>query len=223
MKQNIVNQTDTTFLFIIGVSVVLLLGITTVMIYFVIRYNKKRNPVPTSTSTGNTLLEILWTVIPTILVLVMFFFGYSGFKYMRNAPSDAMIVKATGRMWQWTYEYENGKKSDTLFVLLNKPVKMEIMSVDVNHSFYLPAFRVKEDAIPGRINHLWFQPEQEGNYVIECAEYCGLSHSYMLSSCVVLSADKFNVWYNEKPKVDSVKTNDTLKTNQNIKDTIKIK
>ena len=182
MKQNIVNQTDTTFFFIVGVSVILLLGIITVHDLFCYKYNKKRNPVATSNITGSTLLEILWTVIPTILVLVMFFYGYSGFKYMRNAPADAMTVKAIGRMWQWNYEYENGKKSDTLFVLLNRPVKMEITSVDVNHSFYLPAFRVKEDAIPGRINHLWFQPEQEGTYVIECAEYCGLSHSYMLST-----------------------------------------
>ena len=222
MRQNIINQTDTTFFFIVAVSAFLLLGVTVTMIYFVIKYNKKRNPVPTSNITGNTLLEVLWTVIPTLLVLVMFFFGYSGFKYMRNPPPDAMLVKVTARMWQWSYEYENGKKSDTLFIPVNKPVKVELNSVDVNHSFYLKDFRVKEDVIPGRTNYLWFLPENEGTYIVQCAEYCGMNHAYMRSNCVVIPEDKFNVWYNEIPKVDSVKT-DTLKNTNITKDSLKTK
>src|SRR3974377_1138826 len=116
MRQNIVHQTDETFFLILTIAVILLLGVSSTMIYFVVKYNKKRNPQPTSQVTGNTLLEVLWTAIPTLLVIVIFFFGYYGFKYMRNPPPDAMVVKVTARMWQWSYEYENGKKSDTLFV-----------------------------------------------------------------------------------------------------------
>lgn len=221
MRQNITEQVDTTFLFIVGVSFLLLLFVTVMMIYFVIKYNKKRNPVADSSVSSNTKLEILWTLIPTILVLVMFFFGYSGFKNMRNAPSDAMTIKVTGRMWQWTFEYENGKKSDTLFVPVNKPIKMEITSVDVNHSFYLPDFRVKEDAVPGRINHLWFMATEVRTYIIECAQYCGLNHSYMLSTISSLPEDKFNEWYNYKPTTDTLKTDST----KNIlnKDSVKTK
>jgi cytochrome c oxidase subunit II len=215
MKQTIVQHTDTTFLIIIGISFFFLAVITALMFYFMFKYSRKKNPVATDI-TGNTTIEILWTVIPTILVMVMFFYGYAGFKQIRNAPADAMTVKVTGRMWVWNFEYENGVKSDTLFVPTGKPVKLELNSVDVNHSFYIPAFRIKEDAVPGRKNYLWFEPTEDGEYFVECAEYCGLSHSYMLSKVVSMPKDKYDAWYNSprpkegadttKPKTDSIKT-----------------
>ncbi len=222
MKQTIAQHTDTTFLIIIGISFFFLAIVTVAMFYFIYKYSRKKNPVATDI-TGNTTLEILWTVIPTILVMVMFFYGYSGFKQIRNAPADAMTVKVTGRMWVWNYEYENGIKSDTLFVPTGVPVKLELNSADVNHSFYIPAFRIKEDAVPGRKNYLWFEPTEDGEYFVECAEYCGLSHSYMLSKVVSLPKDKYNAWYNAprqkegadttKPKSDSVKIKvDSVKT-----------
>lgn len=209
MRQNIAEQVDATFIFIVAVSFLLLLIVTVTMIYFVIKYNKKRNPVASSDDSNHVKLEIIWTLIPTILVLVMFYYGYSGFKNMRNVPDDAMTVKAVGRMWQWTFEYENGKKSDTLYVPVNKAVNMEITSVDVNHSFYLPDFRVKEDAVPGRVNYLWFMPTEERTYIIECAQYCGLNHSYMLSTISALPENKFYEWYNYKPPVDTIKIDST--------------
>jgi cytochrome c oxidase subunit 2 len=192
------------------------------MIYFVIRYRKKRNP-QSSNITGNTTLEVVWTVIPTILVLIIFWYGWSGFKTMRNVPADAMVIKVTGRMWMWSFEYDNKKKSDTtLYVPLGKPIKMEIQSVDVNHSFYIPAFRVKEDAIPGRTNYLWFQPTMLGTYDIMCAEYCGMNHSYMLGKLVVLTPDKFEEWKNTFPKpVDTLKA-DSMRVNTISKDSVKV-
>jgi len=220
MKQTITQSVDTTFLIIVGISVFFLALITFAMFYFMYKYSRKKNPVATDI-TGNTSLEILWTVIPSILVMVMFFYGYAGFKQMRNAPADAMTVKVTGRMWVWNFEYDNGVKSDTLFVPTGKPVKLELNSADVNHSFYIPAFRIKEDAVPGRKNYLWFEPTEDGEYYVECAEYCGLSHSYMLSKVVSLPKDKYDAWYNAprskegtdsiKVKTDSLKT-DTVKT-----------
>ena len=202
MRPNIAEQVDTTFFIIVGISFMFLVVVAVFMIYFVIKYNKKRNSVPANI-TGNTKLEVLWTVIPTILVLVMFFSGYAGFRNMRNAPDDSFVIKVIGRMWVWNFEYDNGKKSDTLYVPLSKPIKMEITSVDVNHSFYLPAFRVKEDAIPGRKNYLWFQPVALGSYNIECAEYCGLSHSAMYSKVIVMPDVEFEKWYNTPNPVDS--------------------
>lgn len=204
MRPNIAEQVDTTFFIIIGISFLFLVVVAIFMIYFAIRYSKKRNTVPANI-TGNTKLEILWTVIPTILVLVMFFSGYAGFKNMRNAPEDSFVIKVIGRMWVWNFEYDNGRKSDTLYVPLSKPIKMEITSVDVNHSFYIPEYRVKEDAIPGRKNYLWFQPVSIGSYNIECAEYCGLSHSAMYSKVVVMPDADFQKWYNTPDAVDSAK------------------
>lgn len=212
MRPNIAEQVDTTFFIIVGISFFFLVVVAIFMIYFAIKYSKKRNTVPANI-TGNTKLEILWTVIPTILVLVMFFSGYAGFKNMRNAPEDSFVVKVIGRMWVWNFEYDNGKKSDTLYVPLGRPVKMEITSADVNHSFYIPGYRVKEDAIPGRKNYLWFQPVSIGSYNIECAEYCGLNHSAMYSKVVVMPDADFQKWYNTPNPADSsnIKTDSTIK------------
>ena len=217
MNQTIVQSVDTTFLIIAGISFFFLALVSVAMFYFMFKYSRKKNPVATDI-TGNTTVEILWTVIPTILVMVMFFYGYSGFKLMRNAPADAMTVKVIGRMWVWNYEYENGIKSDTLFVPTGKPIKLELNSVDVNHSFYIPAFRIKEDAVPGRKNYLWFEPTEDGEYFVEFAEYCGLSHSYMLSKIVSLPKDKYDAWYNA-PRIDTTK----LKTDSLKIDTVKTK
>lgn len=204
----IVELVDNSFIFIIVISVILLAGITAVMIYFVFRYSEKNNPKPDQSITGNTTLEILWTVIPLILVLAMFFYGYEGFREMRNIPPNAMVVKVTGKMWFWHFEYENKKTTDTLLILpQGKDVRFELKSADVIHSFYVPAFRVKEDCVPGRVNHMWFHTTNVGVYDIECAEYCGMNHAYMLGKLKIVPENEFLEWYN---KVDTVKKTDTL-------------
>ncbi len=206
----IVELVDNSFIFIVAISVLLLVGVTVAMIYFVFRYSEKNNPKPDQSITGSTTLEILWTVIPLILVLAMFFYGYEGFKEMRNIPPNAMVVKVTGKMWFWHFEYANKKTSDTLLLLpQGKDVRFELESADVNHSFYVPAYRVKEDCIPGRTNHMWFHTTNVGLFDIECAEYCGLNHSYMLGTVKIVPEKEFLEWYN---KVDSVQKTDSLKT-----------
>lgn len=220
----IVELVDNSFIFITAISVILLLGITVAMIYFVYRYSEKNNPKADQSITGNTTLEILWTIIPLILVLAMFFYGYEGFKEMRNVPPNAMVVKVTGKMWFWHFEYENKKTSDTLLVLpQGKDVKFELMSADVIHSFYVPAFRVKEDCIPGKTNYMWFHTTNIGVFDIQCAEYCGLNHSYMLGKLKVVPEKEYLEWVN---KIDSVKKTDSVKTDSlkigNVKaDTLK--
>ena len=206
----IVELVDNSFIFIVAISVLLLVGVTVAMIYFVFRYSEKNNPKPDQSITGSTTLEILWTVIPLILVLAMFFYGYEGFKEMRNIPPNAMVVKVTGKMWFWHFEYANKKTSDTLLLLpQGKDVRFELESADVNHSFYVPAYRVKEDCIPGRTNHMWFHTTNVGLFDIECAEYCGLNHSYMLGTVKIVPENEFLEWYN---KIDSVQKTDSLKT-----------
>ncbi|NOU46854.1 MAG: cytochrome c oxidase subunit II [Bacteroidales bacterium] len=204
---------DLSLYIISGISIFFLVAITAVMIYFVIRYNKKRNPKATNIE-GNNTLEVLWTVIPTILVLVMFYYGWMGYKPMRNVPADAIPVKVYGQMWKFSFEYANGKLSDSLVVPVDKPVKLFLISKDVNHSFYIPAFRLKEDLIPGKNNFLWFEANKAGKYDVMCAEYCGQLHSAMLTSVNVVDVKAYEKWLsdstsaaNEHPGLTLMKKN----------------
>lgn len=191
---NFVEGVDTAFMVIFGISLFFLIAITAVMIYFVYRYHKKRNPKATQIHGSNTL-EIIWTVVPLILVMVMFYYGYKGYAIMREVPDDAMEVKVISYMWDWDFEYENGKVSKDLYVPINKAVKLNLVSLDVIHSLYIPAFRVKEDAVPGmEDNYMWFQAQLEGEFDILCAEYCGLRHSYMDAKTIVMPQEKFDTW-----------------------------
>jgi cytochrome c oxidase subunit 2 len=192
-----VETVDSVMLYIVAISVFLLLGITAAMIYFVIKYNRKKGHEPVDIH-GSVILETIWVIIPAILVLSMFYYGYIGFLELRTYPEDSMEINVTARMWDWTFNYENGKKTDTLYVPLNQPIKLLMKSLDVNHSFFIPAFRVKEDVIGGKINTIGFKAEETGSYDIACAEYCGLKHSMMYSKVVVLPVNEFNIWYDKK-------------------------
>jgi cytochrome c oxidase subunit 2 len=196
-SDTIAQKVDSAFLFIAVVSVILLIGITLFMIYSVIRFRKDKNRTASEVE-GNLLLEIVWTVVPTVLVMAMFYYGWTGFKFIRKVPPDAMVVKVTARMWSWQFEYENGKKESVLRVPVGKPVKVLLKSDDVIHSFYVPAFRVKEDAVPGLETYLWFRADSPGEYDVFCAEYCGTGHSRMLSKVIALPEDEFREWYEGK-------------------------
>jgi cytochrome c oxidase subunit II len=190
---NFVNSVDGTFLFTLIVSVFFLVLITVLMIFFVIKYSRKRNPKGTNIH-GNMGLEIAWTGIPTILVLIMFWYGWQGYKEMVTIPEDAMPVNVTAQMWKWSFEYEDGKKTDSLYVPVNKPIKLILHSNDVNHSFFIPAFRLKKDVFPNRERVAWFIAKETGEYDIACTEYCGLNHSYMYSKIIVMNEDEFKNW-----------------------------
>lgn len=196
---NFVTGVDKAFMIIMGISFVFLIGLTFTMLYFIYKYNNKKSPVATQIK-GSTKLEIIWTVIPTILVLVMFYYGWAGWAPMRKAPKDSFNIKVTGRMWNYTFEYENGKKTDTLFVPMNKAVKLNLVSLDVIHGFYIPAFRIKEDVVPGREKMAWFIAQREGLFELFCSEYCGLDHSYMYTYVKVMPETKFNSWYVDTTK-----------------------
>lgn len=197
---NFVSTFNTSFYFITGISFFLLIALTATMLYFVYKYNNRKNSVAIQNE-GNITLEIIWTVIPVILALVMFYYGWEGWKPMNNPPKDSMTVTTTARMWSFTFHYENGKESTDLVVPAGKPVKINLVSVDVIHSLFIPAYRIKSDIVPGRQKVMWFIPEKEGNYDLYCAEYCGLRHSYMKSVVKVLPQDKFNAWYGDTTRV----------------------
>jgi len=215
---NIPQTVNNVFYFILAISVALLVLITVLMVFFVIKYHRTRNKEPKDIE-GNTWLEITWTVIPTLLVLGMFYYGWIGYKMMRDVPEDAMTIDVTGRMWSWRFEYENGVQTDTLYVPLNKPIRVNLKSQDVLHSFYIPAFRVKHDVVPGNEQgYIWFQPNDLGSYDVLCAEYCGQQHAYMTSKVVVMPEDEFKNWMAEKastkPVSDSTATRNMMETTE---------
>jgi cytochrome c oxidase subunit 2 len=196
---NLGNPADTAFFFVMGISVTLLMLTTGLMIFFVIRYSRKRNPNAEDIK-ENLPIEILWTVIPTILVLIIFWVGWKGFTYMRTAPPDAMPVKVIARQWSWTFEYPNGRQDSVLRVPVRKPINLLLTSADVVHSLFIPAYRIKEDCVPGMETHLWFLPDEIGSYDLFCAEYCGVGHSAMITKVEVMPEKAFDAWYTGESK-----------------------
>lgn len=190
---NFVESVDSVFLLAIAIAVFFLVLITVLMITFIIKYNRKRNPRAENVH-SNTKLEIIWTVIPTLLVLILFWYGWVGYKKMVDIPENAMTVEVTAQMWKWQFTYENGTVSDTLYVPYQQPIKLVLRSVDVNHSFFIPAFRLKKDVYPGTERLAWFIANDIGEYDIACAEYCGMHHSYMYSKIVSMPEEQFNNW-----------------------------
>ena len=188
---------DNVFLTILLICVFLLGLITFLMVYFVIRYRREKHPKPADIE-GSTWLEITWTVIPTLIVLTMFYYGLTGFQFLRKVPEGSMVVKVTARQWSWLFQYENGTKDPELRVPVGRPIKLILTSEDVIHGFYAPAFRIKQDAVPRMETYLWFQPTQTGMFDVLCSQYCGLEHSHMLTKIIVLPEEDFMKWYRGK-------------------------
>ncbi|MBT3383054.1 MAG: cytochrome c oxidase subunit II [Prolixibacteraceae bacterium] len=213
---NFVQGVDTAFLVILGISFFFLIVLTVVMIYFIYKYNRKRNPVATQIH-GNTTLEIIWTVVPFLLTMVMFYYGWAGWKPMQKAPKDSMEITVYGRMWNFSFEYENGKRTDTLFLPKDQPIKLNLVAMDVLHSLYIPAFRVKQDMVPGMENNfMWFEPQREGIFELYCAEYCGLQHSYMYTYVKVMEENEFTDWLVDTTQVAALDIESPTATGKRI-------
>ncbi|HEX2920439.1 MAG TPA: cytochrome c oxidase subunit II [Bacteroidales bacterium] len=193
---NFVTSFNTSFNMILWVSIAFILFLTGLMVYFVFRYNRKKHKKAEQIE-GNNALEITWTIIPIMLALVMFHFGWKGWTPMNKPPKDAINVTTMARMWSFTFLYENGKQSPDLVIPVSQAVNIKLVSLDVLHSLYIPEFRVKSDIVPGREKYMWFRSDREGEYDLYCAEYCGLRHSYMNATVRVLPREEFDKWYAE--------------------------
>lgn len=192
---NLASKVDGLLLVITFISIFFFVLISAVLIYFAVKYRRKSDDEETPYITGNETLEIIWTVIPSILLILLFVYGFVVYKDMRTPPKDAVDITVTGKQWLWTFEYYNGKKTlNELYVRQNRPVRMVMRADDVLHSFFVPAFRVKQDLIPGRYTQLWFTPTKIGTFDLFCAEYCGTGHSAMLGKVIVLSPEAYDIW-----------------------------
>ncbi len=186
--------TDSAFVAVTAICAALFLVINLAMLYLVVRYRRSKNPESAHIE-GSALLELLWTVIPIAIVLFMFYLGLKGYTLRKEAPEDAMPVDVRAQMWSWSFQYANGKESGELMLPVNRAVRLNITSNDVIHSFFVPAFRINGDAVPGRQNNLWAVPLEKGTFDIFCTEYCGTGHSIMLSKVVVMDEKDFQEWY----------------------------
>ena len=151
---------------------------------------------------GNANLEIAWTVLPRITVVVFAYFGAYSLGEVRRVDANAMVVNVTGQQFSWTFEYpEYGFITTELYLPVDRQVVLKMQSADVIHSFWVPEFRVKQDVVPGRITEYRITPTLEGSYKVRCAELCGTSHAYMESPVVIVDSDAYDVWVAEQIKI----------------------
>ncbi|MFZ3229063.1 MAG: cytochrome c oxidase subunit II [Pseudobdellovibrio sp.] len=190
----IAKQVDNLYGFLLVVSFISCAILIGGMIYFAIKYKRKTAHDKTPYITHDTRLEVLWSVIPLIIFLFVFAWGWIIYHDMRAMPKNALEIHVTGKQWAWTVEYKNGVRSTELVVPVNKDVKLILASEDVIHSFFIPSFRIKQDAVPGMYTSLWFRAEKLGNFHVFCTEYCGTSHSGMITRLKVVTQEEFDKW-----------------------------
>jgi len=193
---------DALYYFIHYVGVFFWVLIVAAIVYFLWRYRRgHKEGVGPSHSLP---LELTWSIIPLILVIAMFLWGFKGFMTLSRAPGNAETINVTARKWSWNFEYGNGQRlTNELHVEVNKPYKLVMTSEDVIHSFYVPSFRNKMDVIPGRYTTFWFEATQTGEHQVFCTEYCGDGHSDMLAKIHVHTPEDFAKWQKESQVEDT--------------------
>jgi cytochrome c oxidase subunit 2 len=195
---------DFLFTVILWICIVFFVPIVIAMGYFMWVYRERPGYRGSPEALHNTAIEITWTVVPTIVVVWVFWEGAMGYLDMARIPKGTVDVNVTAKKWQWAFKYENGGEHDVipvenssvkelpLLVLpVDRDIKMIMRSDDVLHSFYIPAFRAKRDVVPGRYNYMWFHTTKEGLYDLFCTEYCGDNHSQMNAKVKVVSQEEY--------------------------------
>jgi cytochrome c oxidase subunit II len=176
-------------------------GVFGTALYFFVRYRRRSDTDVTPHVAPKAIHEVLFIAVPLGLFLLWFAIGYPQFASLTMPPKDAMDVYVQGKKWMWKFAYPGGPSAiDTLHVPANRPVRLLITSRDVIHSFFVPALRIKTDALPGRYTQTWFKADKPGRYEIFCAEFCGIGHSAMLGELVVMPEEEFDAWVTEQRK-----------------------
>ena len=186
---------DALYWFLIAVTAFFSLLIGTLVVYFAIRYHR-RSPDEVSTEVGESgVLEIVWTVIPLLLTLAIFYWGTRVFFQITRPPANAMEIYVTGKQWMWKIQHTDGhREMNELHVPIGMPVRLTMASEDVIHSFFVPAFRLKRDVVPGRFSTAWFEAVRPGRYHLFCAQYCGTRHSNMIGWVYAMNPADYQAW-----------------------------
>jgi cytochrome c oxidase subunit 2 len=189
----IAKQVDNLYGFLLITSLISCVLVIGGMIYFAWKYRRKTPNDKTAYISHNTFLEFLWSFIPLVIFLGVFVWGWFIYHEMRSMPKNALEINVLGKQWAWEVEYKNGYKTvNEVVVPIGQDVKLLLSSQDVIHSFFVPSFRMKQDAVPGRYTALWFKAEKLGDFHIFCTEYCGTSHSGMIGTLRVVSREEFD-------------------------------
>jgi cytochrome c oxidase subunit 2 len=190
-------RVDQLYWFLIAVTVFFGGLIAILVVTFAIRYRRRpgRDAVQPSHGVSSILLELFWTAVPLVLVIVMFVWASKLFIDQSIPPIGAEEVFAVGKQWMWKIQHPNGRREiNELHIPVGRPVKITLSSQDVIHSFFIPAFRIKQDAVPGRYTTMWFEATKPGSYHLFCAEYCGTDHSQMIGRVVVMEDMDYQTW-----------------------------
>src|SRR5579863_8283368 len=195
---SIAGQVDGLYAYLVLVSAFFSLLIAFLVVFFAIKYRRKDDTIPTPVndhSIGGMVLEIVWSIIPLGLSMIMFAWGASIFFTESRPPADSMEIFVTGKQWMWKIQHNEGAREiNELHVPVNRDIRLTLTSEDVIHDFAVPAFRTKTDVLPGRYTTEWFRPTKVGEYHIFCMEYCGTKHSGMIGTVYVMNEADYNDW-----------------------------
>lgn len=198
-------RVDALYYYLLSVSGFFVLLIFALIFYFAVKYRRRSEGEQTPPILGSIPLEVAWIVIPFILVMIMFVWGASLYFTAFSPPANAMEIFVIGKQWMWKVQHPEGRREiDELHVPVGYPVKLTITSQDVIHSFYIPAFRIKMDAVPGRYTSTWFEASKTGTFHLFCAEYCGTAHAGMGGRVVVMKPSEYEQWLRTGAPEDSL-------------------
>ncbi|MBK8013531.1 MAG: cytochrome c oxidase subunit II [Deltaproteobacteria bacterium] len=194
---------DFAYNFIYWVSVVSFVVVVSLMCFFALRYRRRaRGELPPErTASHNTVLEVGWSIPVALTGGILFYLGAVSFLDSRSPPSDAYEISVKAMKWAWSFTYPNGHTSPNLHAPSGRPVRLVMSSDDILHSLYIPAFRLKQDVVPGRYTEVWFEATEPGEYQIFCTEYCGTKHSEMLAKAVIQTPEAFTRWLDEASNI----------------------
>lgn len=202
---SVAGEVDALYFFLCAITVFFSLLIAGLVILFAIRFRRRSEVELPAPITGSTKLETVWTVIPFVLTMIIFGWGAKIYFTLSRAPADATPIYVTGKQWMWKLQHLEGQREiNELHVPVGRATRLIMSSEDVIHSFYIPAFRVKADVLPGRYTSIWFRPTQTGEYHLFCAEYCGTKHSGMIGKVVVMEPSDYQTWLSGGPRSESM-------------------
>lgn len=202
---SVAGRVDLLFFFLVGITLFFSALIFLLVFTFAVRFRRRSEAERPQPIYGSLGLELFWSVVPLALTMVMFFWGARLFYEMRRMPGDATQLFVVGKQWMWKIQHPEGQREiNTLHVPVGRPVKLLMTSEDVIHSFYVPAFRIKMDVLPGRYTELWFTPTKTGEFHLFCAEYCGTKHSGMIGRVVVMEPAAYESWLAGSPRGETL-------------------
>jgi cytochrome c oxidase subunit 2 len=203
---------DSIFFLLLGLSILLIIGLFGFIAFFCVRYREGSSVIRSTRKINSTPIEIIWMVIPLAIFLLIFVMAGREYGYMYSPPTDGTEINVIGKQWMWKIQHADGHRElNQLHIPIDQNINITLTSEDVIHSFYVPAFRIKHDAVPGSYSRFWFRATEPGTYHLFCAQYCGMNHSLMIGEIIALKPADYAKWEADgRPAVDLAESGSTL-------------